>query len=178
MSPPNSMVAFVVPRLGSAIRGALGLGLALAAVLMHLDRILHPDNPDAGQLGALGAAIGLPLGFIFGWMISQHPQSRRVFLASSIGTFLGGMVGGYAAAIVATAGPHLKVTGEGADSTGARIGGVIGLLFALFGLVVGWFLARRWPRLRREGQRWSDERRLAPVAELHDRPEIARGGKQ
>jgi hypothetical protein len=128
MSHPSSQITSLLVRLGFAIAGALALGLALLTIFIYVGWLMHPGNPEGAQFGILGVVIGLPVGFIVGYLIAQQKRIRRIFLASSIGAFFGGIVGGYAVTMLAG---------------GQAVGAVIGLLFTFVGCAVGWFLAER-----------------------------------
>jgi hypothetical protein len=116
-------------RLVSAFAGALALAMALFTLLFLVDRALRPGNPDAGQLAVVGIVIGLPLGFVIGWLVARHKQVRRVFLAASVGAFMGSMVGGYVIE---------------ADFIAEKAKAAVGLVFTLAGCAAGGgVLARR-----------------------------------
>jgi uncharacterized membrane protein YccC len=107
---------------------------------------LHPGNPDAGQLGASGAVIGLPLGLVVGWLIAPHKQLRSLFLASSVGAFFGALIESILLKVILLIGRQTHVVASDPDSLPGRVMALIGLLFMLAGCAAGWFLARRWTR--------------------------------
>ncbi len=131
-------------RVVSAITGALALGMPVAVSLFLIDRALHPSSPDAGQLGALGAVIGLPLGFVVGWLIAPHKQMRRLFLASSVGAFVGAFIQSALIEVILFIGRQTQVPPSDPDSLPSRAVALVGLLSMLAGCAGGWFFARRW----------------------------------
>ena len=149
MSRPSSQIAGVLARLGFAIACALLLGMALLTILIYVGWLMHPGDPEGAQLGSFAFVIGLPVGFVIGYLIAQQKRIRRVFLASAIGAFLGGIVGGYAVTIIVFIGQQLRLAPPDANLAGGQARAVIGLLFTFVGSGVGWFLAERWTRLRK-----------------------------
>jgi len=59
-------------RVYAAVAGAL-IGMVIGSMgLACVDRLLiHPGNPDAGQLGVLGFPIGLLVGSVAGWKLAR-----------------------------------------------------------------------------------------------------------